>query len=287
MSIRFKADLQLLGAALVWGLAFAAQRYAAGQVSFMLFNGLRFLLAVLVLLPAAAKFRLQIKKPDLFFTMGVGVVLFVASAFQQAGLKYTTAGNAGFITSLYVVLTPIVLLLVWRQKTHWGIWLAAGVACLGALLLSAGGLSLRLAPGDGLELCGALLWAFHLILVGKAMQRMELLPFAIVQYLTAGVLSLVMALVWEDNSLAGVVGSAWAILYTAVFSVAIGYTLQARGQRHAPPADAALLLSLESVFAAAAGGLLLGERLAPAQILGCGLILAAVIGAQFLPRQSV
>jgi drug/metabolite transporter (DMT)-like permease len=204
------------------------------------------------------------------------------SVLQQAGLHWTTAGNAGFITGLYVIFVPVLMLIIWRQRIGWMIWIAALMAAAGIFLLSAGG-RFELAPGDGLELAGAVLWAGHVVVVGKAMQRMDTLPFAIGQCLVAGGLNLVLGLIFDWNTLPGLVPAWWTVAYVGIFSVGIAYTLQAQGQRHAPPTDAALILSLESVFAALFGFLLLKENLRPEQLVGAGLILAAILLSQFTP----
>jgi drug/metabolite transporter (DMT)-like permease len=281
---RLKADLTLLLVAAIWGSAFAAQRVAAGHIGACLFNGSRFLLAGGLLLPLV-RFRLKMGRRQRLWAGLAGGLLCGASVLQQAGLQWTTAGNAGFITGLYVVFVPLILLLVWRQRLRWTVWAAALLAVAGMFLLSAGG-RLRLAPGDGLELAGAGLWAAHVIVVGRAMQEMEALPFAIGQYWVAGTLNLLIGLGLEWQTLPGMAAVWWAVVYVGIFSVAVGYTLQARAQKHAPPTDAALILSLEAVFAALFGYLLLGETLRPEQLLGCGLILAAILLAQFKPAPA-
>lgn len=276
---RLLADLTLLLVAVIWGSAFVAQRVAAQHLGTFLFNGLRFLLGGLILLPFARRARPLDRKSWQLIGLA-GLLLFGASVLQQAGLAYTTAGNAGFITSLYVVLAPFILWIVWKQHIPWASWLAATLAVIGALLLSTGGVVLRLSTGDALELAGAALWALHVIIVGRAVQHMAVLPFAVGQYLVAGILNTALGLLLEGRTLPGLMTAWWTVAYIGVFSTALGYTLQAVGQRHAPPTDAAIILSLESVFAALAGYLLLSETLQPVQILGCAIILGAVLLAQ-------
>jgi drug/metabolite transporter (DMT)-like permease len=199
---------------------------------------------------------------------------------QQAGLQFTTAANAGFITSLYVVLVPILGLILFRRKTRRSAWLAALIAVMGALLLSAGGRGIQLLTGDALEFIGAILWAMHLLLVDRVVKEVDVLAFAFIQYLVVGVAQAGLGLVFEPAALPLLREVWWAVVYTGVVSVGIGYTLQAVAQKSAPPVDAAILLSMEAVFAALGGFFLLGETLLPPQVLGCGLILAAVIAAQ-------
>ena len=277
--MRLKSDLILLLTAFIWGSAFAAQRVAAAYIGPFLFNGSRFLLAVLVLLPVI-RFRLKLERRMWVWVAAAGVLLFGASTLQQAGLRWTTAGNAGFITGFYVVLVPIFLWLVWRQQIAWRSWLAAGMAVVGVWMLSANG-EFRLALGDALELAGAFLWALHVILISRVIRQTDVLHFAIGQYLVCGVLNTAVGLVVDAHTLGGFATAGWAVAYTGILSVALGYTLQAVGQKHAPATDAALILSMESVFAAFFGYIFLNERLQWLQLLGCGLILAAIILVQF------
>jgi drug/metabolite transporter (DMT)-like permease len=279
--MRLKSDLILLLVALVWGSAFAVQRVAAEHLGPFLFNGLRFIVGAAVLLPLV-RFRLKIDRRKLPWVALAGTALFAGSALQQAGLQYTTAGNAGFITGLYVVLVPLVMVIFLKQTVSWLTWVAALIATSGALLLSTGG-DFKLNPGDALELAGAGIWAVHVLLVGWLARRVDVLAFVIGQTLVAAVLNLVFAGFLESSTLPGLVPAGWAIIYTGIFSVGIGYALQGVGQRHAPPADAALILSMEAVFAAIFGFLFLNERLSPVQLLGCGLILAAIVQVQLRP----
>ncbi len=279
--MRIKADLSLLLVAILWGSAFAAQRFAAEYVGPFLFNGSRFLLGALLLLPLI-RFRIKLKKSEQLWVLAAGSILCTASVLQQAGLQWTTAGNAGFITGLYVVFIPVILLLIFKQRMHWLVWVAALLAALGIFLLSAGG-KFQLAPGDGLELIGAVFWAAHVVLISQAMKRMDAMRFAIGQYIVAGVLNTLIGLIFEWQTIPGLIPAWWTVVYVAVFSVAIGYTLQAKAQKHAPPTDASLILSLESVFAAFFGYLFLQEVLRPVQLMGAGLILGAILISQFTP----
>ncbi len=282
---RLQADLALLAVAAIWGSAFVVQRLAAVEVGIYLFNGLRFLLAALVLAPLAASRVLTgpkmagLSRRSLPGVILVGLLLAVAASLQQAGLQYTTAGNAGFITGLYVVLIPIFLALFWRQRLRRTIWLAALLAVIGLFLLSTSG-EMRLNRGDVLELAGAVLWALHVIFTGRLVQQLDVLHFAVGQYLVCGLVSLALGLALEAQALPALVEYSWAIAYAGLVSVGLGYTLQAVGQRIAPPADAAIILSLEAVFAALAGWIFLGEILTPLQLLGCGIMLAGMLLAQ-------
>ena len=276
---RLKADLTLLVVAAAWGSAFVVCRLAAAQTGSFLYNGARFLLGVLTLLPfVGARWR-GFTRVEVWGGARAGALLFAASGLQQMGLQFTTAGKAGFITGLYVVLVPLFLALVWRQWPPWSTWAASLLAAMGLFLLSAVE-QLALAPGDGLELVGTVFWALHVILIGRLASRVDVLRLALMQYLVCGLLSLATGLMFELSTAPGLASAWWAILYTGVFSVGLGYTLQVVGLRHAPATDASIILSGEAVFAALAGWLVLGERLALWQLLGCGLLLAGMILAQ-------
>lgn len=281
-SERLRADLILLLVAVIWGSAFVAQRVAAQQMGVNYFNGLRFLVAALFLLaPAWRSIRKWALSPDKAIAGVVlaGLFLFGGTTLQQWGLRYTSAGNAGFITGLYVVFIPLILSLGWRQTLPRSVWLAAICSAAGLFLLSTGG-SLTINPGDVLVLAGAVLWACHVILIGRLVRQIEVLPLAVGQYLVTGILSLLVSLLIEESS-TRILGSAWwTIAYTGVLSVAFGYTLQVVGQKVAPPTDAAIILSGEAVFAALSGWVLLDERLGTLQLTGCALILTGILIAQ-------
>jgi drug/metabolite transporter (DMT)-like permease len=279
---RLKADSILLLVAMIWGSAFVAQRVAALNMGAYAFNGLRFLLGGLVLLPFAWRSHrnsARIQRNEVWGIALAGLLLFGGSSFQQFGMQFTTASNAGFITGLYVVFIPLILAIGWRQRPRREVWVASFCAATGLFLLSTGG-RLRLAPGDALVLISAGLWACHVIWVGRLVQRLDALRIAFGQNLVCGGLSLAIAL-GSAQQVFPEATTAWgAILYTAVFSIGIGYTLQVVGQRVAPPADAAIILSLEAVFAALTGWLVLDEHLTVVQLLGCGLMLAGMLLAQ-------
>jgi len=277
--MRLKADLTLFIIAVIWGTAFVAQRVAGQLGSVYWFNGARYILAGLIILPFAWRVRRIANPPHNFprdqytWMFIAGVLLFIGAGLQQAGLQYTTAGNAGFITSLYVVLVPIVLFFGWRERAHWLAIVAVALAGIGAFLLSTGG-RFEIRAGDALELVGALFWALHVSLLGKFASRFESMSFSVGQLLICGILNFLLGIFIEQPvftwALAG------AAIYTAVFSLGLCYTLQVWAQRHTPPADAALILSLESGFAVLAGWLLLNETLTGIQIFGCMLIFFAV-----------
>jgi drug/metabolite transporter (DMT)-like permease len=282
-----KSDGLLLLAAVIWGFAFVAQRVGMQHVGPFGFNGVRFALGCVALFPllvrsgtgrpaasptAGGSFSL----PALG-SLGAGVVLFLGASFQQVALVYTTAGNAGFITGLYVVFVPIVGFAL-GHRTHAGTWLGVGLATVGLYLLSVTE-QLTLARGDLLALVGALFWAGHVHLIGWLSSRRNPLQIAAVQFAVCAVLSLAVSS-GEGNTMAGYVSAAIPILYGGILSVGVAYTLQVVAQRHARPSHAAIILSLEAVFAALGGWMMLGESLTPRAMLGCALMLGGMLTSQ-------
>ena len=284
---RLKADIVLLLVAAVWGGGFVAQRTGSQHVGFFVFGAARYFLGLICLVPFIRHFN--IPRRWLPWSILTGAVLFAGSALQQAGIATTTAGNAAFITGLYVVIVPILISIITRKPAAGITWAAAVVAVIGTFMLSSGGTLNTFAIGDILELIGAVMWACHLILVSKLSPKIELIQFSVLQYLVAGILNLVFGLAFELPTF-GQIPQVWtAIAYAGIVSTAIGFTGQVWGQRHAPAADAALILSMEAVFAAIAGFLFLGERFTPIQVAGCMLIFGAMLITQLWPffRQNI
>jgi drug/metabolite transporter (DMT)-like permease len=283
--MRLKADLTLLIVSIFWGSAFVAQRVAGQMGSVYLFNGVRYLLAAVIVLPFAMRANrassptYPISREQFQWMFIAGFVLFLGSALQQLGVVYTTAGNAGFITSLYVVLVPIVLFIIWREKAHWVSIIAVVLAGVGAFFLSTGG-TFEVRAGDVLELVSALFWTLHVVILGKYASKFQAISFSVGQLIVCGILNVGVG-IFVERSMPLNFPLLGAIVYTSLLSLGLCYTLQIWAQRHTPPADAALILSLESVFAVLSGWLVLDERLAEVQIFGCVLIFVAVLLSQF------
>jgi len=264
------------------------QRIAAVEIGAFLFNGLRFLVAVVVLVPFARWGRIgdedfppekKIHRMKLSWILFVGMLLFGGAAFQQIGLRYTTAGNAGFITGLYVVWIPITMAFAWRQLPRPVIWVAAFLSAVGLYLLSTEG-QMRWNKGDIFVLVSSVFWTFHVILVGRFVRSLGVVRLAIGQYMVCGIVSLTIGVMSELNTLPALVQNWWVVIFTGIISIGLGYTLQAIGQRQAQPADAAILLSMEAVFAALFGWWILDEKLASLQLVGCGVIFVGMFLAQ-------
>ncbi|MCI0554505.1 MAG: DMT family transporter [Anaerolineae bacterium] len=276
--MRLKADLLLFMVAIIWGTGFVTQGVAARYGVAYLFNGVSFMLAALILIPFIPR-DTKVTKEQWKWMLVAGAILFFATAFQQVGLFYTKVANAGFLTSLYVVFTPFLLWVLFREKTHWVDILAVILAGVGAFFLSTGG-RFEVQRGDALEVIGSTFWALHVVVLGRFASKFESVSFAAGHFFISGFLNFVCGLIVEDLSPLTALPLIGAILFRASISIGIGYTLQVWGQKHTPPTDAALILSLEAVFAALAGWLVLRQTLLPIQIFGCVVIFAAVLVSQ-------
>ena len=296
--MRLKADLTLFMISILWGSAFVAQRVAGQLGSVYLFNGARYILAGLVVVPFAYRAvrtsqagarvtgsTCRLPRRQYRWMFIAGFLLFIAAALQQAGVQYTTAGNAGFITSLYVVLVPFIVFVGWKEKPHWLSVVAVGLAVAGAYLLSKGGGSalgivegFEFQKGDALVLVSAFFWALHVVVLGKFSPDFESMSFSVGQLLVCGILNLILGMFLEQPVFTWML--AGAVVYTAVLSLGLSYTLQVWAQKHTPPSDAALILSLESIFAVLTGWWVLGEQLGSIQYIGCVLIFIAVALSQ-------
>ena len=285
----YRADALLLLTAIIWGFAFVAQRVGMDYVGPYTFNGVRFALGSLSLIPLllltkrrdspAQRLIPRASLQTMVWGGGLaGLFLFAGASLQQVGLVYTTAGNAGFITGLYVVIVPIMGLLL-RQRTHVGTWLGAFLAALGLYFLSITK-EMTIAWGDLLVLIGAFFWAAHVLIIGRLSPRMDSLKLAITQFAVCALLSLLTALIVESPNWNGLRQAALPILYGGLGSVGVAYTLQVVAQKDAHPAHAAILLSLEAVFAAIGGGWLLNETLTERAMFGCGLMLIGMLLSQ-------
>jgi drug/metabolite transporter (DMT)-like permease len=288
---RLQANTLLLLAAMIWGSSFVVQQIGTGELGTLTFTGARFLVGALVVLPFAVRqYRRMVQgndrrldRHDWFGLLAVGMILFTAAALQQHGIQRTTVTNSGFLTALYVPLVPVLGLLVLRRKVHFSIW-PASLCCFAGTYILSGAQHVALAVGDLWVLSSTLFWACHVILVGILASRTRApLVVAAAQFLVCGVLGLGLGGIFEGYTPHQFVGAAWGILYIGIFSVGMAFTLQVIGQRFTPAADAAIILSSETVFAALGGMIFLGERLSLLQISGGMLILVSILAVELLP----
>ncbi len=277
-----KSESLLLTSAIIWGFAFVAQRAGMEHVGPFIFNGIRFALGALALIPFTMHSigRGNPSGGRLVLSVGIsaGIILFLGASLQQTGLVYTTAGKAGFITGLYVVLVPILGLFI-GLRTGIGTWLGVFLAAAGLYLLSFTG-RFSIGGGDLMVLSGTFFWAVHVLLIGAMTARVNPLVLATVQFSVCSLLSLVAAALFEPVRLSGIFDAAIPILYGGFMSVAIAYTLQVIAQRDTPPSHAAIILGLETVFAALGGWIVLDEVIPLRGLAGCALMLAGIVVSQ-------
>ncbi|EHR69479.1 putative permease, DMT superfamily [Burkholderiales bacterium JOSHI_001] len=287
---RTRANLLLTLVALIWGSAFVAQSLAMKHVQAMGFTAVRFAIGALVVAPLAWREWRHHRARGLNFNAAdagavalLGLALCAGAALQQVGIIHTTVTNAAFLTALYV---PLVPLLGWwwlGRRPHLAVW-PAGAGCVAGTWLLAGGGGLAFSSGDLWVLASVLPWAVHVLFVGRVADRLAA-PFLLAcgQFAVCALASGAWALATETLSPAAYAEAAWAIAYTGIVSVGIGFTAQVVGQRSAPAADAAIIMSAETVFAAGFGYALMGERLGATGWAGCALILACIVAVQLLP----
>ena len=268
----------------IWGFAFVAQRAGMEFIGPFTFNGIRFLLGSASLLPLIFWQRYKQKQPVeksgnlIAGSLLAGTVLFIGASLQQAGMVYTEAGKAGFITGFYVVLVPLIGVLIGQHITKL-LWTGAIIALAGLYLLTING-PFILQKGDILILVSALFWAAHVQLISKLVDSHAALPLSALQFAVCGGLSLATAGMFEKITIESIFQAAIPLLYGGFFSVGIAYTLQVVAQQHVHPAYASIILSFETVFAVVGGFLILNEMMSLRNLAGCLLMLAGIVIVQ-------
>lgn len=270
--------------AAIWGTGFVAQRLGMQDLGPFSYNAARFFVGALALVPVLLFRNISLAQIKAAVPSGLvaGIVLAIAAGFQQFGLLYTTAGKAGFITGLYVVLVPIAAMLLGR-KTPILTWIGAASAIAGLYILSFSSVT-GLNHGDFLVLVSALFWTVHILVLDRWASKVDPLTLAFIQFFICSILCWIGASTTETLLIANFISGALPILYGGVFSIGIAYSLQAVAQSKAHPAKAAIIMSLESVFAAIAGYFFLNERLGMLELAGCALMLVGMFIAQWPAR---
>jgi drug/metabolite transporter (DMT)-like permease len=290
---RSQANLLLLVVALIWGSAFVAQAQGMEGMGPFAFTGIRFLLGVCIVAPLARRDWRQLalraarpQKRDALGVLGLGLLLTFGAVFQQIGIRTTTVTNAGFLTALYVPLVPLISWLILRARPHWSVW-PSSLGCLAGTWMLSGAGELAIGIGDSWVIASSVFWALHVIFVGRVADRLAA-PFLVAcgQFLVCGLACLLWAAMTETITLEGIRLAAIPILYTGILSVGIAYTGQVVGQRYASAADAAIILSAETLFAALFGFLLMGDRLNAVGMAGCALIFACIVAVQMMPTMA-
>ncbi len=288
-----RSDLLLLIGAVIWGSTFVAQRYGSQHVGTFTFNAVRFALGSIFLVPiflltARRKARSEEQPTGKHFIFGccmAGVTLFLAACTQQAGIAYTTAGKAGFITGLYMVIVPI-MGFFWRQKVGFGTLFGMILATVGLYLLCISE-SFSIGKGDLLVLISAIFWAGHVQIIGWLSVRFDPIRVALFQYVVCAVLSAVGAVLTEEIVIANIRSAIVPIMYAGFLSTGIAFTLQVIAQRDSLPAHAAIMMSMEAVFAALGGYLILSEVMTFRDMIGCGFILTGMLMSQLCVRKII
>lgn len=292
------SDALLVLTAAIWGFAFVAQRVGMESIGPFAFNAARYFLGALVLIPLIVKRRKDqatrpyARSPEtlsgeapartvpsaLMPYILAGSCMFIGASLQQLGIVTTTAGNAAFVTSLYVVIVPLLGMLFGR-RTGLKDYLAAAVAVAGLYIITIGkGFSMT--PGDILVLAGSFFWALHILVIGRFASAIDPVELSAGQFAVCGLWSFAASLIFEPTPYAGLLAAAVPILYGGLFSCGVAFTLQIVAQRTAPPSHASILLAMEGLFGAIGGILLLGEPLTLRLLFGGALMLAAAILSQ-------
>jgi drug/metabolite transporter (DMT)-like permease len=278
------AIIMLWITAAIWGFAFVAQRAGMEFIGPFTFNGIRFLLGGISLLPLMIWKKTRQENPGrkskniIKGGLIAGLVLFIGASLQQAGMVYTEAGKAGFITGFYVILVPIIGIFIGQHITKL-LWAGAFIALSGLYLLTITG-PFVLQKGDLLILLGAFFWAIHMQVINKLVATHSALPLSAFQFIVCGILSLGAGFMLETVSIHSIIQAVAPLLYGGLMSVGIAYTLQVVAQQHVHPAYASIILSFETVFAVIGGWLLLNEMLSLRNLAGCLLMLAGIVIVQ-------
>ena len=301
---QLKGDLILLITAIIWGTSFVSQKLGMNYIEPFTFGASRFLLGAIVLIPVIIIFdkmskksissnkgndqlnnhqKVKFRKKDLIIG-GIlcGSALFFGASFQQWGIMGTTAGKAGFITALYIVLVPIFGLFM-NKKVNLLTWFGVALAIFGLYLLTIQK-DFTLEKGDALVLVGTVFWALQIIFVDMFVDKVEGLKLSCIQFVTAGILSAIAAFIFETPEIGAIIEGSVVIIYTAVMVVGVAYTLQIIGQKYTSPTAAAIIMSLESVFAVISGAIFLGESMNAKEMLGCFIMFVAVVITQLKPE---
>lgn len=297
---QMKNSLLLLLTAFIWGVAFVAQSVGGEAVGCFTFNGVRSLIGAIVLIPVIffldrqkkkelgeEKFLEQKGDKKTLILGGIccGVMLCIASNFQQFGISFTTVGKAGFITAMYILIVPVFGLFM-KKKVGAKVWIGVVLATIGLYMLCMTSESFSLSKGDFLVLICALFFSLHILIIDYFSPKVDGVRMSCIQFFVCGVISTAIAFVTESPSLHSILSGWLPILYAGVLSCGVAYTLQIVGQKNMDPTVASLILSLESVFSVLAGWVILNQTLSGREILGCILMFLAIILAQLPEKQK-
>ena len=281
----------LIACTFIWGTTFIAQDTGMDNIGPFTFNSVRFFVGFLTVAPFVLLFekkkvyeQIKVKRNQFYkLIIPVGIFLFLATALQQASLLYTDVANSAFFTIFYVPMVPIIVYFLFSEKLHWSIWPSVLACVIGGYLLSdVGDANMRF--GDSLVLVSALFWALHIIYIGKIINQFDL-PFfiALLQNLVVAALSFLLAVIFEEIDFSKIKLETFEILYAGILSGGAAFALQLFGQRNISVAPAAIVMSLEGVFAAIAAWIILNQILGLNNIIGCMLIVGGILLSQLAP----
>lgn len=280
-------------AALIWGFAFAFQSRGMEHMGPMTFNGIRFLIGAIVLIPVIFLFKKpgekrSASKEDIKITVLGGIIcglcLFGASSLQQFGIQYTSVGKAGFLTTLYIILVPIIGIF-FKRKVSAIVWIGALLSVAGMYLLCVSE-TMSINKGDVLAFGCAIIFAFHILAVDHFAPKTNGVALSCLQFLTSGICAMIVAFIFEQPTMTEIVNGIVPLLYVGVMSSGVAYTLQILGQKNADPTIASLIMSLESAVSVLGGWLILHQKLTGKELLGCLLMFIAVIGVQIFDAKK-
>lgn len=291
---------ELLLTAFIWGVAFVAQSVGMDYIEPFTFNCVRSVIGGIVLIPVILVLKKMnngkegnikteeegriYRKSTLLGGICCGFFLAVASSFQQFGIMYTTVGKAGFITALYIVIVPVLGIFM-KKKAAPMVWVSSIIAVIGFYMLSISG-QVSINKGDILVLICAVLFSLHILVIDYFSPKGDSVVISCIQFLTSGVICGICMLLFENPQIGKIIEAHIPLLYAGIMSCGVAYTLQIVGQKNMDPTVASLILSLESVFSALAGWMILGQELSPKELIGCALVFVAVLLAQ-IPQKTI
>ena len=281
-----KGELSLAIATLVWGFAFVFQSTATEFLGAFTFNGIRFLLGAVSLIPllfVRTKFPFDMKK-CIKLGIVIGILICLASNLQQIAISQTSVGKAGFITALYMILVPIFGYIFFKDKITKLLLVAICISLCGLFLLC--GATFDINMMDIMLFAGAIFFAIQIIIIGHYASHVDAIVLSFVEYIVCGGLSLIIGLIVEDVHLANIFDAGYSILYTGILSTGFAYTMQIIGQKDCEPAVASLIMACESLISALAGWLILNQTLNSQELLGCGLMFVAIILSQIRTKEE-
>ncbi|MDY5934158.1 MAG: DMT family transporter [Oscillospiraceae bacterium] len=298
--MRILGPIMLVSAAMIWGLSFVAQKQGMEYVEGFTFNGIRSLLGAIVLIPfiliravknpmkLSPAEKKQSRKDNFKGIMIVGLMLCIGSNLQQFAFNYIEPGRVGFITALYMLIVPLISFIVYKKKQPVTTWIGVILGVVGLYMICMGGsASFSLGKGDILALLCSFAFALHIIVIDKFAAKIDCVVLSCGQFFVTGVISCILMFVFESPNIQSIMQAAVPILYAGIMSCGCAFTFQVIGQKYTEPTISSMLLCLESVFSVIFSFIILGERMASVEYIGCAVMFVAIIIAQLPAKKSV